>query len=77
MATLEQMADKISESHFFANDAASDEPVSTEPESLAATAPEPVVTETQTPPVAATEHQPSETKSQSTSVFKKLTGFWN
>jgi len=77
VATLEQMADKISESHFFANDQIQDEQVSTEPDSPAVATTEPVVAKTQTPPVPPTERQAPEVKTESTSVFKKLTGFWN
>ena len=77
VATLEQMADKISEAHCFKNDeakVASDSPTADE---------KPAISKTETTETVATSEavdsvaKSEETHSQSQGVFKKLTGFWN
>ena len=76
VATLEQMADKIEESHFFKSDEVESEAVAKTnpaPETVAETA----GTTTQAESVPTKTAPASTNESDSQGVFKKLTGFWN
>ena len=77
VATLEQMADKISEAHCFRCDQAKVESDSPTADEKTATNKTETTETVATSAVSDTLAEAEETNSQSQDVFRKLTGFWN